>query len=71
MLGAFIAERCELAGEVTTSAFRAAYEAFCGGLGERPLSASALGKRLAKRGITRGGHARSAYVGVSLGGGAG
>ncbi|MGH2900707.1 MAG: hypothetical protein ACRDMZ_18675, partial [Solirubrobacteraceae bacterium] len=44
------------------------YEAFCGQIGELPLSSSALGKRLGKRGIVvkRRSKGQRAYVGVSL-----
>jgi putative DNA primase/helicase len=48
VLGAFIDERCELglSLEVEAGALRESYEAFCKSLGERPLAASALGRRL-------------------------
>jgi putative DNA primase/helicase len=67
MLGAFLSERCTLSGEVATADFRTGYENFCKDVGEKPLAANVLGKRLAKRGITRGGHGRGFYLGVSLG----
>jgi putative DNA primase/helicase len=67
VLGTFISERCELdeRNEVETKTLRAAYEAFCQTLGEKPLHASVLGKRLAepRYGIRRN---RSVYVGISL-----
>jgi putative DNA primase/helicase len=65
VLGAFIAERCTLGGEMEPEALRDAYGAFCAELGERPLSASVLGKRLARRGIKRGGR-NSVYHGIGL-----
>jgi putative DNA primase/helicase len=53
VLGAFIDERCELGLtlEVEAATLREAYEAFCKGLGERPLAANALGRRLTRRGL--------------------
>jgi putative DNA primase/helicase len=70
VLGAFLEERCVMAGEVTTSALREAYESYCNETGERPLTASVLGRRLAKRSIRRdqrsdGGRERI-YRGVTL-----
>lgn len=68
VLGAFLEERCELSGEVATTELRAAYERFCEDLGEKPLAANVLGRRLAKRGIRRGqrqGGGRT-YEGVSI-----
>ena len=55
LVGAFLAEKCELEGEVAPADLRGAYEQFCNELGERPLSANILGKRLARRGIRRSG----------------
>jgi phage/plasmid-associated DNA primase len=65
-LGAFFAECCEASGETGTTELREAYEEFCRELGEKPLGARMLGKRLAERGIERGGAGRRSYVGVSL-----
>jgi putative DNA primase/helicase len=53
MLGAFLEERCTTTGETPTAAFREAYESYCKQIGEKPLSASVLGRRLSKRGIRR------------------
>ena len=58
VLGAFLAERCEMDGEIATSRLREAYESFCEELGEKPLTASRLGRQLAQRGIGRGGAGR-------------
>jgi putative DNA primase/helicase len=70
VLGAFIEERCELglAEEVEAATLRTAYEAFCKELGERPLTASALGKRLARRGfrVHRGTAGGRLYRGLRL-----
>lgn len=55
LVGAFLAEKCKLEGEVAPAELREAYEHFCNELGERPLSANILGKRLARRGIRRSG----------------
>jgi putative DNA primase/helicase len=68
VLGSFLAERCVMTGETATSAFREAYAEYCGAIGEKPLSAAALGRRLAKRGIRRTELRRGdyAYSGVSL-----
>jgi hypothetical protein len=66
----FLEERCVMAGEVTTAALREAYDAYCKEIGEKPLAASVLGKRLAKRGIRReqrpAGDRERMYHGVSL-----
>jgi putative DNA primase/helicase len=53
VFGAFLAEHCreEKDAQVAAADLRNAYEAFCKDLGERPLTSSALGKRLARRGI--------------------
>jgi putative DNA primase/helicase len=53
VLGAFLGECCELVREleVEAAALRERYESFCKRLGERPMAASALGKRLTRRGI--------------------
>jgi putative DNA primase/helicase len=67
VLGAFLAERCQLGGEATAASLRDAYEDYCHDAGEKPLSANVLGRRLAKRGIR--GVPRSSgrvYSGVSL-----
>ena len=70
LLGAFLAERCVTHGEVATADFREAYEQYCREVGEQPLGASVLGKRLAKRGIHRDqrsdGDRGRVYRGVSL-----
>ena len=67
VLGAFIADRCELAGEVEPHVLRAAYEAYSRDRGERPLTASHLGRRLKERGITRAKPAGAlVYRGISL-----
>jgi putative DNA primase/helicase len=68
VLGAFLAERCSLTSEVEAARLRDAYEGFCAELGEPPLSPSALGQRLRKRGIRseRGAKGRRTYVGASL-----
>ena len=68
VLGAFLAERCVHDGEVEASELRAAYEAFCAALGERPLASRVLGRRLARKGIEvrRGAQGRRFYVGMSL-----
>jgi putative DNA primase/helicase len=67
LLGAFLEERCKLAGSIEASGFRDSYEAFCKEIGERPLTAGVLGKSLVRRGIsvekTRGGRT---YHGVEL-----
>jgi putative DNA primase/helicase len=66
VLGAFLEERCEPTGEIAVSALREAYEQYCKDIGEKPLGASALGKRLAKRGIrSEPRNAGRFYVGVS------
>jgi putative DNA primase/helicase len=69
-LGLFLDERCTLSGEVTTERFRRSYELFCEDLGETPLTAVAVGKRLAKRGIRReqqsDGRRARIYDGLSL-----
>jgi putative DNA primase/helicase len=53
VLGAFLEERCHLdhGGSVTVPDLRDAYEGYCKQIGEHPLAANVLGKRLAKRGI--------------------
>jgi putative DNA primase/helicase len=68
VLGAFIAEHCQFAGHVTRLAFRTAYENYCHNLGEKPLAASALGKRLLKQpGISKGERDKTTvYIGISL-----
>jgi len=68
VLGAFLAERCELEGEVEAATLREAFDAFCGEIGERPPGAAVLGRRLARRGIEsrRGTAGRRVYGGVSL-----
>jgi putative DNA primase/helicase len=67
VLAAFIAERCVLDESIEPLALREAYDAFCKELGEKPVSANALGKRLAKHGITRGtANGAKVYRGISL-----
>lgn len=51
LLGAFLEERCTLTGEIKRDQLRTAYEAYCKQIGEKPLAANVLGKRLSKRGI--------------------
>lgn len=72
-LGAFLAERCHTGGTVPAAELRAAYEQWCQETGERPLSGSALGKRLARRGIQpeKGAKGRRFYRGINLAGVAG
>jgi len=67
VFGAFLAEQCELHGEVEAATLRAAYEAYCKDLGEKPLTASSLGKRLTRRGIkaTKSNNVRT-YSGLRL-----
>lgn len=68
VLGAFLEERCELGGETATTELRDAYERFCEDLGEKPLAANMLGRRLGRRGIRRQQRAGGArvYVGVQV-----
>jgi putative DNA primase/helicase len=70
VLGAFLLERCVTTGDVDATTFREAYAAYCQDVGERPLAANVLGKRLSKRGIRRerqtDGERRRIYRGVSL-----
>lgn len=68
VLGAFLEERCELGGETATTELRDAYERFCAELGEKPLAANMLGRRLGRRGIRRQQRAGGArvYVGVQV-----
>ena len=67
VLGAFLTERCELgAGHETAPAdLRTAYETYRAELGEKPVTASVLGKQLSRRGIKRGGR-NSVYRGLRL-----
>jgi putative DNA primase/helicase len=67
-LGAFLAECTTHGGEVRAPELRSAYEDHCAQAGEKPLSSSALGKRLAKRGVRaeRRGQGQRAYVGIHL-----
>jgi P4 family phage/plasmid primase-like protien len=65
VLGSFLAERCVPEGEIGSVALRTAYESFCEEIGEKPLAASVLGRKLKTKGITRGGAAKT-YRGVSL-----
>lgn len=67
VFGSFIAERCTPEGQVPPSELRAAYEHFCTELGERPLAASVVGRRLSKRGIKRATReGESLYIGIGL-----
>ena len=67
VLGSFLSDRCTLDGKVATTKLREAYVEFCEDLGEKPLTASVLGKRLGKRGIRRSQSGkRRSYEGVSL-----
>lgn len=67
VLGAFIADHCNLTGYVTPADFRAAYETHCRELGEKPLAASALGRRLKQRHITKAERDKTTvYLGISL-----
>lgn len=69
-LGAFLDERCLMAGDIATTDLREAYEHYCHEIGEKPLTASVLGRRLGKRGISPGRRSDGArdriYRGVSL-----
>lgn len=69
-LGAFLADCCAMAGEVVAADLRAAYEAWCAGVGERPLAGNTLGRRLTKHGveIARRTGGKRVYVGVSVAG---
>jgi putative DNA primase/helicase len=65
VLGAFLAERCVMDGEIGPAELRLAYETYCNEIGEKPLAANVLGRKLARRGIRR--HKRAGvYRGVSL-----
>jgi putative DNA primase/helicase len=68
VLGAFIDEHCTLDGEVLVATLRMVYDAYATDLGEKPLAANILSRRLSKRGITTrkttGG--KRAYVGITL-----
>jgi putative DNA primase/helicase len=69
VLGAFLAERCAMTGETPTRELREAYEIYCSDLGEKPLAANVLGRRLSKRGVRRRSHdgnREKVYQGVSL-----
>jgi hypothetical protein len=66
-LGAFLVARCDLSGEVAAAELRAAYDAYCAELGEKPLSAAPLGRELVRRGIaTAKSNGRRVYRGLSL-----
>lgn len=69
-VGTFLADRCALDGEVASAALREAYVTYCEGIGEKPLSAASIGRRLAKRGIDRsrrsGGKREWIYTGLRL-----
>jgi len=67
ILGAFLAERCVLEGDVEAGVLRDAHDKFCHELGETPLAAAALGKALAQRGIPAKRHAgQRFYQGLRL-----
>lgn len=66
VFGSFLADRCEMAGDVEAKILRSEYEAFCREIGEEPLSANLLGKELAQRGIARCGAGGRRYRGVSI-----
>ena len=67
VLGAFLAERCAMGGEVGTAQLREAYECYCHQVGDKPLPANVLGRQLAKRGIRRDADAfPRVYRGVRL-----
>jgi len=70
LLGAFLEERCIMAGDTSTVALREAYEDYCRQIGEKPLAANVFGRRLAKRGIHRDrrtdGNRERIYRGLSL-----
>jgi len=70
VLGAFLDERCLMAGEIPTAELQDAYEQYCHDAGEKPLTARALGKRLTKRGVHReqrpDGDRTRIYRGVTL-----
>lgn len=69
LLGLFIDQRCELTVDaaVEPALLRAAFEEFCTAMGERTISASVFGRRLARRGITRAMRDGSnVYVGIRL-----
>lgn len=68
VLGAFLAECCELepTAAVSKSDLRAAYDEFCAEQGEKPLTASVLGRELVRRGITSSGDGRRTYRGLRL-----
>jgi putative DNA primase/helicase len=67
VLGAFIADKCTLNGQARPTDLREAYDHFCHELGEKPLAATVLGKRLARRGIKKGSHDGSTvYHGITL-----
>jgi putative DNA primase/helicase len=68
VLGAFLADRCVLDASASTNPdeLRAAYEAYCHELGEKPATAVALGKRLAQRAIHRSVRRPRWYEGVGL-----
>jgi len=54
VLGAFLDERCTMDGSITAADFRSAFEDFCKSVGERPVPASVLGRRLRRRGVEGG-----------------
>jgi hypothetical protein len=62
VLGAFLSERCELGGWTETGDLTEAYREFVKAAGERPLSKSALTRRLKERRIQRRLLERGTYV---------
>jgi putative DNA primase/helicase len=66
-LGTFIAERCKLDGAVPPAELRDAYAQFCAEIGEKPLAAHELGRRLKRRGVKKATeHREAVYRGISL-----
>jgi putative DNA primase/helicase len=69
LLGLFLDQRCKLTveGAIEPVLLRLAFEEFCTAMGERTVSASVFGRRLARRGITRGVRdGVSVYIGIEL-----
>jgi putative DNA primase/helicase len=69
VLGAFLAERCTLGAEETCepNTLRAAFADYCESVGEKPVAATVLGKKLARRRIRKATrHSQTVYLGVSL-----
>ncbi len=66
LLGSFIDQRCNLTGEIEPADLRSALDHYCQEMGERPPSASVLGRRLGTRGIKRSSGNHGPYIGLSL-----